>query len=211
MESSTIYLSESDIDKLLHLDLSGKAHHQIALDVFLVGVYTAMRYSDYCRISPKHIKEAKDKQGLTFKVIDMITRKTGERVIIPIKPELDQILKKYDYKLPKTYEQKVSSYMKVISSEAGINDPIEVEAIKGGLKIKSTKPKYEMISTHTARRTGVCLMYLAGISTENIMKITGHRTEKSFKKYLRISKDEAAANMSQMDYFKKVNEMMKVV
>ncbi len=207
VQTTAIYLTPAEIEALRKEDLSSKPHYQKALDVFLVGIYTAMRYSDYSRIKPQNIKERPD----GTKVIDMITKKTGERVVVPIKPELNQILSKYDYKLPKTYEQKVSKYMKEIAEAAKINSPIEVEEIKGGLKVNSTKPKYQMISSHTARRTGVCLMYLAGVSVNDIMKITGHRTEKSFKKYLIISKDEAANKMAQMDYFKGDNQNLKVV
>ena len=35
-------------------------------------------------------------------------------------------------------------------------------------------------------------MYIAGIPTLSIMKITGHKTEKAFLKYIKISEEENA-------------------
>ena len=40
--------------------------------------------------------------------------KTGNKVVIPIRAELQAILDKYDNRLPKAYEQKVNKYIKEI-------------------------------------------------------------------------------------------------
>jgi hypothetical protein len=44
-------------------------------------------------------------------------------------------------------------------------------------------------------------MYLAGIPAQSIMKITGHQTEQSFMKYLRISKEENANLLASNPFF----------
>ena len=60
---------------------------------------------------------------------------------------------------------------------AEINDKIEVKESRGGkVEIKYFK-KYELIGTHTARRTGATLMYLAGIPIYDIMRVTGHKSD----------------------------------
>ncbi len=79
---------------------------------------------------------------------------------------------------------------------------IETQITKGGKLIKNELPKYELIKTHTARRTGATNMYLAGIPTIDIMKITGHRTESEFLKYIKVSKQETATKLSSHPYFK---------
>ena len=139
--------------------------------------------------------------GKRRKVIDIITKKTSERVIIPIKPELDSLLAQYDYRVPKTYEQKVNERIKVIAREVGIGEPIEIEKIKGGLKVKSTVPKHDLIKTHTSRRSAITNMYLSGIETQYIMKMSGHKTEKSFMKYLKITKEDVMSKIADMGYF----------
>ena len=56
-ESDTIYLTRKEIESLENLDLSTPkdAELDICRDVFLVGVYTLQRYSDYHRISKENV------------------------------------------------------------------------------------------------------------------------------------------------------------
>lgn len=202
--TESIYLNEDELKSLLELDLSGKKHLELARDVFLCGCYTAQRYSDYKRINKDNIKFYAGN-----KVIELRQAKTGEKCIIPIRPELDAILKKYDYTLPKTHDQKVNKYIKIVGNLAGITDIIHTEQRKGGLIVKTNVRKNELIKTHTARRTGCTLMYLARISVIDIMKISGHRTEKEFLKYIRIGKEETAINLAGHPYF--VGTPLKIV
>ncbi|MFQ8804876.1 MAG: hypothetical protein ACLR8Y_06890 [Alistipes indistinctus] len=58
-----------------------------------------------------------------------------------------------------------------------------------------------MVKTHTARRSGATNMYLAGIPTIAIMKITGHKTEKEFMKYIKITEEESAMELMNHPYF----------
>lgn len=197
--SESIYLTEEELKSLLKLDLSKpeQKHLDIARDVFLCGCYTAQRYSDYSRISKEMIKKYSGN-----KVIELIQQKTGEKCIIPIRPELDAILKKYDYTLPKTYEQKLNKYIKEIGGTAEITEVIHYEHNKGGLTVKAKVKKCDLIKTHSARRSGCTLMYLAGIPVIDIMKVSGHKTEKEFLKYIKVGKEETAVNLSSHPYFK---------
>jgi hypothetical protein len=52
-------------------------------------------------------------------------------------------------------------------------------------------------------------MYLAGIPTIDIMKISGHKTEKEFLKYINVSKEETAINLSDHPYFNRAG--LKVI
>ena len=122
---------------------------------------------------------------------------------------LKELLEKYNYNLPKTYEQKINERIKKIGKKVGIVSPIEREQIKGGLKVKTTIPKYELIKTHSCRRSGATNMYKHGIPVLDIMKITTHKTEISFLTYIKISKEETADRITK-DHFiskplKKVN------
>ena len=70
------------------------------------------------------------------------------------------------------------------------------------MKVKKVIPKHDLIKTHTARRSGATNMYLAGIPSIDIMKITGHKTEREFLKYIRVTKEETAEMLSNHSYFK---------
>jgi hypothetical protein len=191
-----IYLSEDELKRMFDLDLSGNRQMDIARDVFLCGCYTAQRFGDYSKINKSNIRIIDGR-----KYIDLIQQKTGERCIIPIRPELDTILKKYEYTLPKTFEQKVNDKIKDVGEEAEITEVIYYEVNNGGMRFKKSAEKHKLIKTHTARRSGCTNMYLAGIPVLSIMKISGHKTEREFMKYIKITKDETAVNLSSHPYF----------
>ncbi|MDD5694994.1 MAG: site-specific integrase [Bacteroidales bacterium] len=172
--------------------------YDLARDVFLVGCYTAQRVSDYSRIRAKNIRKLEN----GIRVIELIQQKTKEKVIIPIRPELEEILKKYSYNLPKVYEQKVNKNIKEVGKLAGIKEMINPETIKGGLTVKTETPKHQLIKTHTARRSGCTNMYLAGISPIDIMKISGHKSGKEFKKYINVTREQTAISLTSHPYFR---------
>lgn len=92
-----IYLTIEELRALYNLDLSQDKVKERARDLFLIGCYTAQRFSDYSRFRPEHIKTT----GNGTKVIDIVTKKTKKRVLIPfLFPELDILLRKYDYRSP---------------------------------------------------------------------------------------------------------------
>lgn len=204
-EVTNIYLTEKEIKAMYELDLSSNPLYDLARDVFLVGCYTAQRFSDYSRIKAQNIRIIES----NVRVIELIQQKTKQKVIIPIRPELDRILKKYNYNLPKVYEQKVNKNIKEVGRLAGIKEMINTETIKGGLTVKAETPKHQLIKTHTARRSGCTNMYLAGISPIDIMKISGHKTEKEFKKYINVTREQTAISLASHPYFKGTN--LKVV
>ena len=196
-EVENIYLTESEIKTIADLDLSNDRHKDIARDIFLVGCYTAQRFSDYSAINEGNIRILENGQT----VIDLKQQKTGNHVVIPARPELLAILAKYENRLPKSYEQKVNKYIKEIAREAGITEKIEISYVENGGKKTKIVEKCELVKTHTARRSGATNMYLAKIPTIAIMKITGHKTEKEFMKYIKITEEESAMELMNHPYF----------
>jgi len=185
-EADTVYLNKDELQKLYELKFKEK-HLELARDVFLIGCCLAMRYSDYSHITKERLKIIDG-----FKYIQLTTIKTGTRVTVPINEMCDNLLQKYDYTLPKTYESKVNKYIKAICATAEIDDSEELTTTFGGSVLKKEVPKYKMVSTHTARRTGATNMFYEGISVTTIRKITGHKTESAFMRYLRLNDEQAA-------------------
>ena len=197
VETTEIYLTENELDIILNLNLKDKPHLDQARDVFLVGCYTAQRYSDYSRISKEHISITPDGN----KVISLTQLKTSTPVIIPVGKKLDKILQNYDYTLPKTHEQKVNKYIKEIVKDAKIDRMEADDVFLKGKRSTLSRPKHELVKTHTARRSGATNMFLANVPVISIMKITGHKTEREFMKYIRITNQENADNLSNLPYF----------
>jgi integrase len=165
---------------------------------------TAQRYSDYSRIGQSHIHI----DELGSKTIRIRQKKTTTNVIIPMSGVVERILSKYENRLPKSYDTKLNAAIKIICKELEIDDKIDVIQIRGGKEATMMVQKYDLISSHTARRTGCTLMYKNEIPTIDIMKISGHKTESELLKYIRVTKEETAQRLSLNPFF---NSSLKVV
>lgn len=194
-EADTVYLTRGEITSIEKMKLSGEL--ALCRDVFLVGVYTAQRYSDYHRITKENV--VKLENGV--RAVRLIQRKTGAKVVIPLVGKLDTLLAKYGYTLPKTYSQLVNESIKVVCRRAGITQKVEHTRARGARVVTELVEKYRLVSTHTARRTGATLMYLEGVDALSVMRITGHRTEKEFRKYIRVGEEENALMVSGSRFF----------
>ena len=84
---------------------------------------------------------------------------------------------------------------------------------KGRLSTKPDLQLWECVSSHTARRCFATNYYLQGFPTIDLMKITDHKTERAFLKYIRVSKLESAKRLSihmEKNWTLKMYEMKKV-
>lgn len=186
--TETVYLSKLELDIIYKLDLSHKSKLDRVRDLFLVGCWTGLRFSDFSNIASKNIKNG---------FIQLKTQKTGREVIIPIHRVIVEIMAKYEGKtengLPPTISnQKMNEYLKEIAKEADFDEVVSKSFTKGGKKISVNKQKFNLITCHTARRSFATNMYLDNIPTITIMAITGHTTESSFMKYIRVTPQEHA-------------------
>lgn len=125
-------------------------------------------------------------------VINIRQQKTGAKVTIPCSSQLLKILEKYDYNLPHLADQNINEYIKMVAKAAGMTEKVEIMTTKGGTPKREFIPKYNLIHTHTARRTGATLMYLSGMDIYDIMKITGHSSPATLKKYIKANELEVA-------------------
>lgn len=182
-----VYLTNEEVTKVAELPLCG--HYKLARDIFIVGCHTGMRFSDYSRLSMKDISDG---------VIHIITQKCQAPVDIPAHARVLHILESYGGVLPKITPQKFNMYIKEVCKEAGINECVLVR--KSGKHIRCEK--WELVSSHTARRTGLTNMYKAGIPTYRCMMISGHKTEQVFLTYLRITQEENAQFLKDNPFFK---------
>jgi integrase len=205
IDVDTIYLTREEVERFEKVDLTKKEdgkNLELARDIFLVGVWTAQRVSDYNNLKPENIKVV-DNNGTPMTYISIHQQKTGRLVEIPCNAKVREILNKYPKGLPHLSDQKINKYIKDIGKMAKIDEVVEVKGSRGGQVIKEYYKKYDLICTHTARRTGATLMYLDGIAIYDIMKVTGHKSVTTLEKYIRADKLEVAQKLVlQYDYFK---------
>lgn len=182
-----VYLTNEEVTKVAELPLCGS--HKIARDLFLIGCHTGMRFSDYSRLSMDDISDG---------VIHFITQKCKTPVDIPAHPRVLKILQEHGGTAPTMSQQKFNAYIKDVCKEAGLKESILIR--KSGQQVRCEK--WEIISSHTARRTGLTNMYKAGIPTYRCMMISGHKTEQVFLTYLRITQEENAEFLKDNPFFK---------
>jgi integrase len=201
-DAFTVYLTEAEVEKIYNYDLSKFPRMELARDAFIVLCETALRISDYTQIE-LNIREKNGKQ-----LIYIYQQKTGNQVIIPLTRRMNSILHKYNGKLPRIPEQYVNKHIKAVCLWCGITEELNWTTQKFGKKYSKSAKKYELISCHSGRRTACTLMYLAGIPTIDIMKISGHISEGAFMRYIRVTAEETALQLAEHPYFnglKKVN------
>jgi len=193
--SETIYLNNDELSSLYKLDLSDNKKLDRVRDLFLIGCYTGLRFSDLSQLTPdKFIKK-----GNQLKVK---TIKTGETVVIPLHWIVKEILNKYDGGTPRPISnQKMNEYLKEMGDKANFHEKIVLNRTKAGLKYDQTKEKKDLITVHTARRSFATNMFLADVPSISIMKITGHRTESAFMKYIKITQEQNADKLGSHPYF----------
>ncbi len=211
-KAKEIYLTKAELQALYEMPLEGLKDK--VRDVFLVGCYTCQRFSDYARLE----KENFTKTAKGTKVVRIVQEKTGNDVVIPIlNDNLLHIAEKYGYDIPKVNDVILNRYIKQILKELSSTVPSlarkertlltmkEREKEKQGLvsferdnKGYVIKPRYELVSSHTARRSGITNLYLSGnFDTYQMMSISGHRDEKTFYEYIKLSSDEVADSIAQ--------------
>ena len=191
--ADAIALTQEEVDALWKAKLKGREAE--ARDVFIVGIYTASRFQNYSKLSEKNIVNG---------MIQFVQPKTGESVIIPLSPKVGTVLKRHGGSLPKITEQEIGRAIKNICRGIGGSflETYEIKKSVGSKTVIERKEKWELITTHTARRTGATLLHLAGVPDYQLMKITGHKTLQNLQKYLRISKEENAKLLAKNPFFK---------
>lgn len=193
-DSDSIYLNEAELNLFRDLDLSTRPGLDRVRDLFLIGCETGLRFSDYTSISPDDI-------NVKQKRLRVLAQKTNQKVVIPLSPEVLKLFKKYNYDLPKAISnQKFNLALKDIAELAGLNEVVVTNITKGGETITNSQPKFKLVTSHVARRSFATNQIKKGLEPMLIMAITGHKTEKEFLKYIKLTPEEKA------DLFEKRNK-----
>jgi len=96
-------------------------------------------------------------------------------------------------------QQMINEKIKKVGEECGINTSYERVEWYGSKLVKVQKPKYELLTCHTGRRTFITLALTSEIPVPVIMKYTGHTSYKSIAKYFAISSEILQTQMDRLD------------
>lgn len=182
-ETENIYLTPSELEKIYTYKFTSEKHVRVR-DLFLIGAFTGLRFSDFTSITADNMKDG---------FLHIEQQKTGKPVSIPLHSIVVEIWNKYGGELPKVISnQKFNEYLKEVCKIAGINSIEQKGITKGGIRRKQNYEKWQLVSSHTARRSFATNLYLSNFPTLSIMQITGHKTESAFMKYIKVTNEQHA-------------------
>lgn len=163
-------------------------------DVFCFCCFTSLRYSDVANLRWSNVFDD---------YIHVTTIKTNDTIKIELNDYSRSIIEKYrnsnfpnDMVLPVISNQKMNEYLKEMGMVCGIDKSITITYYKGHERIDEVHPKYELLGTHTGRRTFICNALMLGISPQIVMKWTGHSDYKSMKPYIDVADSAKKSAMS---------------
>lgn len=184
-----VALTQDEVSHIYHFDLSTvkrRPQHLRKLehvkDMFVLSCNLGQRFSDMVRI---------DKSCFDRNIFTILQQKTGTYARVDIeRMSIDRnttykILEKYDYKSPLTTDISCyNKYLKELLHHIGFNELVKQETkVNGHIDIKYV-PKWQLVGSHTARRTFATNNILRGLKASEIRRATGHKSESSFEKYI---------------------------
>lgn len=165
-------------------------------DMFCFCCFTSLRYSDMINLKKCNIHRGK---------IILTTQKTNDTLTIEINRYAQEILDKYC--AGKKSEERIFPYisnphmnqcLKALGQICEFNTPETRVYFRGRERIERTDPKWQCLSTHSARRTFICNALSSGVNTQTIMKWTGHSDYASMKPYIDVSDEEMKISMQRV-------------
>lgn len=168
-----IALSEIEVEAISKVKIPTHKHilaggTKLSRDWFVISTQTGLRYSDFKKFSNAKLLPVEGGFDISIK-----TQKTKTDVVIPVSRLLYNVLTEHGFKVPPPpSNQKYNAALKRIVGLANVE---------------------KEISSHTGRKTFCTTMYRKGVPVPHIMKISGHKTEKEFYKYIGVSLTENAA------------------
>ena len=201
------YLSEDELQALYDMKLTGLKER--VRDIFMLGCYLGQRVSDYNNLTREDFTTTRRGN----RVVSFTQEKTNNAVVVPIiYDNVYAIARKYNYNFPRISHGVINRCIKEILAELSVTVPSLRRTMRTAITLKEQlaenqgrvsftrdakgyviKPRYELVSTHTARRSCITNLYLSNrFSISQLMSISGHKSEKAFNEYICCSSEEIA-------------------
>lgn len=194
-KQATVYLSWPELIRLYECEFPRPSLEQCR-DVFCFCCFTGLRFSDVKKLRRADIQADS---------IHVVTQKTTDALTIELNDFSRAILDKYAtdtptaYALPVISNAKYNEHLKEIGRIAGLDDAVKKVWYVGSERRESVSPKWQLLTTHVARRTFVVNALSLGISPSVIMKWTGHADYDSMKPYIAIVEDLKRSEMAKFN------------
>ena len=193
-----VYLTDAELNTIYNLQITdqmrkdnkigSESHILESRDLFILSSRTGLRYSDLKHLNSATWDMEEGKESLTI-----LTTKTREKIKIPLHKQVIELYNKYGGKLPQVIDKsKYNEQIRLCSKLAGIRSKVETFEWADGRPIICAHLKYELVSSHTGRRSFATNLFIKCKSAHYVMSLTGHKTEESFKRYICVDQEQMA-------------------
>lgn len=196
MDKPVVFLEWDELITLLDFDLKDEAMRQVR-DVFCFCAFTSLRYSDVYALRWADVYDDH---------ICVTTQKTDDALVIELNDYSQEILGRYcdesypdDKVFPVLSNQKMNVRLKGLMKACGISRLIRVSEFQNGERVDRLVPKWQLITTHAARRTFISNALMMGIPPNVVMRWTGHSDYDSMKPYIAIADAVRAQEMEKFN------------
>ncbi|MDD4188337.1 MAG: tyrosine-type recombinase/integrase [Bacilli bacterium] len=185
-------------------------YYKRVIDMLLFQCFTSLRFSDLIRVNKSCVVE--NKSG-TF--LNMTTQKTNTEINFPLSPFTIKLLKENDYNFNrmKTYNYNLllEKALKSYSDEcASFKNEVYCREYRSGVNENIVnKKRFEMVKSHTGRRTFVTINKNSGSGDKDIMAHTGHSGEDMMNNYFTNKYDISNLSLKMEKAVKKINKKSK--
>ena len=197
-QAKVIYLTKEELKSILALDLTPVKKLEPIRDIFIFCCFSGLRFSDAQALCWSDVKDDH---------LEVTTIKTADSVQIEINDVTRKLLDKYrgipmkdNRVLPQYTNQAMNRELKTLCQMAGIDEPIRITTYKGSAREDEVFPKWELVGSHTGRKTFIVQALSRGIPPNIVMKWTGHSDYKAMKPYIDIVDSIKASEMSKMNF-----------
>ena len=213
-----VFLSFDELEKIKDVQTLN-SDWNITKDWLIIGCYLGQRASDLLRMTKRMIYTKTDSEGNQFRFLEIKQQKTGEKVVIPLHDEVENVLQKYKGDFPPTFADNIDSnavlfnrHLKKVCELAGVHEMIKGKVYNEDKKkneIVSTE-KCNLVSSHVCRRSFATNFYGNKMfTTPQLMAITGHKTESMFLNYIGRTADDWAMQTAKTFRDLKEQEILK--
>lgn len=184
-----VTLSIDELKALEALDLTDRPRMHRVQQLFLLQCWTGLRVSDVVRLNLTHVHD---------KTVKIDINKTDDWSSVPLFPTAERILNDIGAEPITVSNQEYNRVLKDVMKTLGetvpsLLTPITQVHAEGKQKKETTKPKWQWIMTHTARRTFVTMCIQKNIAQHFVMKWSNHSDPRSFRKYQNALQGESEA------------------
>lgn len=191
LKNEAFALTETELQRMWAVEVPTNRAIYKAKDIFYVCCYTGQSISDVFGMSRKDI--TLDEEGRSYLKIER--NKTTKPILLLLKPQVVQILEKYNYNLNIIANGTVNKEIKEIGKMAGLTEVFTL--VRKSKKI--TQEKYKFIVSHSGRYSFASTLYNAGVTIREISQIIGHTDVETTEIYLRLDETEFINRQKELD------------